>query len=105
MNKYMDIDLIESLRAVIYQNTEFYQGNFEIDKKDSEKAVSMPNAADRTFLWLSRPCGTNQLDALKHILWEEKEKRDRLKNVKFKKYLTVLQDKNIRKIKWKGYRE
>lgn len=58
MNKFMNIDLIDSLGAIMRQNTGFYQSDFEIDKKILEKAVSEPEAVDRTFLWLSRPCGT-----------------------------------------------
>lgn len=58
VNKFMDVDLIDSLTAIMRQNTGFYQSDFEMDKRILEKAISEPETMDRTFLWLSRPCGT-----------------------------------------------
>lgn len=59
VNKFMDVDLIESLGAIMRQNTGFYQSDFEIDKEMLKEAMSKPEDVERTFLWLSRPCGTN----------------------------------------------
>lgn len=59
MNKFMDLDLIDSLGAIVRQNTGFYRSDFESDKKIFKKAVSELKDSDKTFLWLSRPCGTD----------------------------------------------
>ena len=56
MKKFMDVDLIQSLKAVLQQNTGFYQSDFEIDRQILARAASEPEGRDRTFLWLSRPC-------------------------------------------------
>lgn len=61
MKKFMDVDLIQSLKAVLQQNTGFYQSDFEIDRQILARAASEPEGRDRTFLWLSRPCGTHCL--------------------------------------------
>lgn len=165
MNKFMDVDLIESLGAIMRQNTGFYQSDFEIDKEILREATSEPKDMDRTFVWLSRPCGTNcfreykvfmkdspsynawqfygkmnykralayvveiihnegnvikgnlyELDfqqhcehvaakalpidqtkngSIQHILWEEKQDRDRLKEGNFKKHLESLRFERI----------
>lgn len=59
MKKFMGVDLIQSLETVLHQNTGFYQSDFDIDKQIFAKAVSEPKDRDKTFLWLSRPCGTH----------------------------------------------
>ena len=61
MKKFMDVDLIQSLKAVLQQNTGFYQSDFEIDRQILARAASEPEGRDKTFLWLSRPCGTHCL--------------------------------------------
>lgn len=61
MKKFMDVDLIQSLKAVLQQNTGFYQSDFEIDRQILARAASEPEGRDRTFLQLSRPCGTHCL--------------------------------------------
>ena len=61
MKKFMDVDLIQSLKAVLQQNTGFYQSDFEIDRQILARAASEQEGRDKTFLWLSRPCGTHCL--------------------------------------------
>ena len=61
MNKFMGVDLIQSLEAILHQNTGFYQSDFEIDKQILAMAASEPEGRDRTFLWLLRPYGTHCL--------------------------------------------
>ena len=61
MKKFMGVDLIQSLKAVLQQNTGFYQSDFEIDRQILARAASDPEGRDKTFLWLSRPCGTHCL--------------------------------------------
>ena len=51
-------DVLAFLGAVVRQNTAHYQSDFEYDKKMLREAAGKPNAADRTFYWMSRDCGT-----------------------------------------------
>ena len=50
MKKFMGVDLIQSLKAVLQQNTGFYQSDFEIDRQILARAASEPEGRDRTFL-------------------------------------------------------
>ena len=61
MKKFMGVDLIQSLEAILHQNTGFYQSDFEIDKQILAMAASEPEDRDKTLLWLSRPYGTHCL--------------------------------------------
>lgn len=51
-------DVLAFLGAVVRQNTAHYQSDFEYDKKMLREAAGKPSAADRTFYWMSRDCGT-----------------------------------------------
>ena len=42
MKKFMGVDLIQSLEAILHQNTGFYQSDFEIDKQILAMAASEP---------------------------------------------------------------
>lgn len=59
MNKFENVDLFDSLGAIMRQNTAFYQSDFEIDKQIIQKAAASPAAGDKTLLWLTRPSGTH----------------------------------------------
>lgn len=59
MNKFENVDLFDSLGAIMRQNTAFYQSDFEIDKQIIQKAAASPAAEDKTLLWLSCPSGTH----------------------------------------------
>ncbi|MEY8320510.1 hypothetical protein AAK894_05430 [Lachnospiraceae bacterium 46-61] len=57
-NKFEDVDVFASLEAIMKQNTGFYQGDLEIDKRIILERVASPNKEDKILLWLSRPSGT-----------------------------------------------
>ena len=40
------------------ENTEHYKSDFEYDVATLLKAAKQPKIEDRTYYWLSRPCGT-----------------------------------------------
>lgn len=54
MYKFENLDIIKSLSKIAKKNTAFYMEDFKEDRKLIRK---MPVGA--TFIWLSRPCGTN----------------------------------------------
>ena len=54
----MSINILRTLQAVLLENTTSYQSDFEFDVTTLLEAVDKPKKEDRTFYWLSRPCGT-----------------------------------------------
>lgn len=72
MPKFMGIDLPDSLEKIMKKNTMSYQGDFEYDRKELEEAAAKADTLpfrERTYLWMSRRCGT----------WCLKERRAYLK--------------------------
>lgn len=59
MNKFENVDIIESLNAIMQQNTAFYQGDFEADKEFIRRVSASPDAADKTLIWISHPSRTH----------------------------------------------
>lgn len=61
MPKFMEIDLLDNLEKIMKKNTQSYQGDFSYDRKELEevaaKADTLP-LRERTYLWMSRRCGT-----------------------------------------------
>lgn len=53
------IDIIPFLAGIVEENTRSYQSDFSYDEKRLQAAMLEVSQEDRTFLWLSRPCGTN----------------------------------------------
>lgn len=53
------IDIIPFLEGIVEKNTRSYQSDFSYDEKRLQAAMLEVRQEDRTFLWLSRPCGTN----------------------------------------------
>ena len=51
-------DVLAYLETVMLDNTEHYQTDFEYDKKILREAVLQGADEERTFYWMSRPCGT-----------------------------------------------
>ena len=61
MRKFTGIDLLDSLERIMKKNTLSYQGDFTYDRKDLEDAAAGADALpfrERTYLWMSRRCGT-----------------------------------------------
>lgn len=52
------IDIIPFLHGIVEENTHHYQSDFQHDKEYLQKAVLEIGQENRTFLWMSRPCGT-----------------------------------------------
>lgn len=61
MPKFIGIDLLDSLEKIMKKNTQSYQSDFAYDRKDLEEAAAKADALplrERTYLWMSRRCGT-----------------------------------------------
>ena len=54
----MKTDILQTLKAVLLENTASYQTDFEYDIATLQEAAKEPKIEDRTYYWLSRPCGT-----------------------------------------------
>ena len=52
------IDIIPFLEGIVAENTHHYQSDFAYDEKRLQAAMLEIHQEDRTFLWMSRPCGT-----------------------------------------------
>lgn len=61
MPKFMNIDLLGNLEKIMRINTRSYQSDFEWDREtllDAAANVDNVPLRDRTYLWMSHPCGT-----------------------------------------------
>jgi hypothetical protein len=61
MRKFTGIDLLDSLERIMKKNTLSYQGDFSYDRKELEEVAAKADALpfrERTYLWMSRRCGT-----------------------------------------------
>ena len=54
----MNTDILRTLSKVLSENTTSYQSDFEFDVTTLLEAAQKPKIEDRTYYWLSRPCGT-----------------------------------------------
>jgi len=52
------IDIIPFLTGIVEENTHSYQSDFAYDKDRLQAAMLETSQENRTFLWMSRPCGT-----------------------------------------------
>ena len=59
MQKFEDIDIIETLRQIMLINTEHFTDDFDYDIKAIRKAAHSDKAEDKNLLWLSRFRGTH----------------------------------------------
>ena len=53
-----NIDIIARLGQIVQENTTAYRSDFDYDVDILKKAAKAPRAEDRSFCWMSRPCGT-----------------------------------------------
>lgn len=51
-------DVIAILDQVVAENTHTYRSDLDFDEKRLRAAMLEDSQEDRTFLWMSRPCGT-----------------------------------------------
>ena len=71
------IDIIPFLAGIVEENTHSYQSDFEHDQLRLQEAMLEVSQENRTFLWMSRPCGTYCVlereafikDTPAHIVW------------------------------------
>ncbi len=71
------IDIIPFLAGIVEENTQHYQSDFAYDEKRLQAAMLEISQEDRTFLWMSRPCGTLCVpereafikESTAHIVW------------------------------------
>ena len=61
MRKFENCDILSVLREIMSHSTKHYQTDFDIDEEILTEAAEEPNALDRRYLWMSRPCGTHCL--------------------------------------------
>ena len=55
------VDIIPFLEGVVEENTVSYQSDLKYDERILQTAMLETYQEDRTFLWMSRPCGTRCL--------------------------------------------
>ncbi len=58
MQKFENVDILKSLKAVMQTHTEHFQSDFDIDVKILKQAAKSPNPEDKKYLWICRPAGT-----------------------------------------------
>ena len=58
MQKYENVDILKSLKAIMQTHTEHFQSDFDIDIKTLKQAAKSPNPEDKKYLWICRPAGT-----------------------------------------------
>lgn len=104
LSKFENVDVFNALGAIMKQNTGFYQTDFETDKKIFAKAMDMPGAEDRTFLWFCRPAGTHCFrerdvfikDTPSHNTWRFYREQTRDRVLAYAVELTGTEDGHIR---------
>ena len=83
-----NVDILAFLEEVMRANTKFYQEDFQYDIKKLTAAGFAQDKEDRSFLWMSRPCGTWCLnehsvfirESTESIIWTHYEyEADRIK--------------------------
>lgn len=58
MQKFENVDILKSLKAIMQTHTEHFQSDFDIDIETLKQAAKSPNPEDKKQLWLCRPAGT-----------------------------------------------
>ena len=58
MRKYVDVDILASLAAVVEVNTKHYQSDFDYDREAITKWAQNPEVSGDILLWMSREAGT-----------------------------------------------
>lgn len=58
MQKFENVDILKSLKAIMQTHTEHFQSDFDIDIKILKQAAKSPNPEDKKQLWICRPAGT-----------------------------------------------
>lgn len=58
MQKFENVDILKSLKAIMQTHTEHFQSDFDIDVETLKEAAKSQNPEDKKYLWLCRPAGT-----------------------------------------------
>ena len=58
MQKFENVDILKSLKAIMQTHTEHFQSDFDIDIKILKQAAKSPTSEDKKYLWICRPAGT-----------------------------------------------
>ncbi len=58
MQKFENVDIVKSLKAIMQTHTEHFQSDFDIDIKILKQAAKSPNPEDKKQLWICRPAET-----------------------------------------------
>ena len=58
MQKFENVDILKSLKAIMQTHTEHFQSDFDIDIKTLKQAAKSQNPEDKKYLWICRPAGT-----------------------------------------------
>lgn len=58
MQKFENVDILKSMKAIMQTHTEHFQSDFDIDVKILKEAAKSQNPEDKRYLWLCRPAGT-----------------------------------------------
>lgn len=58
MQKFENVDILKSLKAIMQTHTEHFQSDFDIDIKILKQAAKSPTPEDKKYLWICRPAGT-----------------------------------------------
>ena len=58
MQKFENVDILKSLKAIMQTHTQHFQSDFDIDMETLKQAAKSPNPEDKKQLWLCRPAGT-----------------------------------------------
>ena len=66
MQKFENVDILKSLRAIMQTHTEHFQSDFDIDIKTLKQAAKSPNPEDKKYLWICRPAGTCACGSVTH---------------------------------------
>lgn len=58
MQKFENVDILKSLKAIMQTHTKHFQEDFEMDIKILKQAAKSQHPEDKQQLWLCRPAGT-----------------------------------------------
>lgn len=58
MRKFLNVDILDSLRAIMERNTQHYQNDFDYDVRMIQKCAASADPEDKCLLWMSRTSGT-----------------------------------------------
>lgn len=58
MQKFENVDILKSLKAIMQTHTKHFQEDFEMDIKTLKQAAKSQQPEDKKYLWICRPAGT-----------------------------------------------